>query len=109
MKYRFYKEDNNWYVDIPAFIEGGGEKSDLEMVAGADEFLDYISNNGTEISLNISLDKIDCRATLVLVKAYDGLDGADYVATIKDKTINIWLCAVMLYIFDKYPEHLYIN
>ena len=40
-KFKFYKEDNKWFVDLP---EWEGEKDDLEMVMGADLLLDILSN-----------------------------------------------------------------
>ena len=39
--YKFYKEETGrWYVDLP---EWEGEKAELEMVLGADTFLEILS------------------------------------------------------------------
>jgi hypothetical protein len=32
--YSFYKENQKWYIDFPAYMEHGGAKADLQMVAG---------------------------------------------------------------------------
>lgn len=111
MKYRFYKdEDNRWYVHLPKFIEEGGTKAELEMIAGADEMLDLLSENGNEIMLHISETKRDCRLELRLQKAHEGEGGADYLAINKENyEFPVWLCSVVLYVFNKYPETLYIN
>ena len=50
---RFYKEECMWYADVPGWP---GPKAMLLMVDGADTFLDYLTHNGEEITLNISLD-----------------------------------------------------
>jgi hypothetical protein len=52
---RFIKEVGLWYADLAEFLEQGlGTKNNLLMVDGADTFLDLLSENGEEITLNIS-------------------------------------------------------
>ena len=53
LRMRFYKEEGLWYADVKGWP---GPKRMLLMVDGADTFLDYLSNNGNEISLDLSLD-----------------------------------------------------
>ena len=89
MIFKFYKEDTKWYVDLPKFIEEGGDKADLEMIAGADDMLDMLSSNGDRIELSISLEPIECRAELTLLKAYEGLEGSDYSALINGKKYEV--------------------
>lgn len=38
MELKFYKEEGKWYIDIP----WDGDKSELEMVMGADVLLDEL-------------------------------------------------------------------
>ena len=49
---RFYKEAGMWYADVNGWP---GPKAMLLMVDGADTFLDYLSNNGEEVTLDLSL------------------------------------------------------
>ncbi len=58
-RYRFYKEDNNWFIDMPDYIAAGGEKDDLQMVMGADEFLEFYANGTDEIRMDISERSFD--------------------------------------------------
>jgi len=109
MKYTFYKEeDNRWYVDLPKYIKEGGEKADLEMVLGADELLDMLSNGQDRVTISLSEEEVPCRATLTLVKKYEDGDGADYTAEVGDKKFDCWLCNVMIYVFTYYPKKIYI-
>lgn len=40
----FYKDEyGGWYMDLPEYLEQGGSKGDLAMVAGADTMLDSIA------------------------------------------------------------------
>ena len=44
--HRFYKEEHGgWYIDLPAYLEQGGAKGDLAMVAGADTMLDIMARS----------------------------------------------------------------
>ena len=62
---RFYKENGMWFIDLPEFLEKGlGTKANLLMVAGADELLDILSQNGTEITLQFG-DEIFIEARII--------------------------------------------
>ena len=109
MKFRFYKEeDNNWFVDLPKFIEEGGEKEDLQMISGADYMLDMLSHNGNNIVLHISEEKKECKVHLVLMEETKEA-GANYIAHSDKGDYGVWLCPVVPYVFGKYPQNLYIN
>ena len=43
--FRFYKDEIGWFVDLP---EWTGEKWELQMVAGADLFLEMINSGDDE-------------------------------------------------------------
>ncbi len=123
----FYKEAGIWYADLPAFLEAGlGTKTNLMMVDGSDTFLDYISNNQGEATLQISTDQFD-DSDAVLNKIRIGMNkglldnighalvdyGAYYLVE-KFKGVfldhQLWLCPVTEYVFDGgYPETIYIK
>ena len=109
MKVRFYKEeDNRWYADLPDLINKGIDKSELEMVSGADIMLDILSNKGDNVMLNISEDKKDCKTHLILVEN-GGEAGSNYIASGETGEYEVWLCPILSLVFNKYPENLYIN
>ena len=124
VSFNFYKDvDNRWYVDIPDFP---GTKAELEMVDGADTFLDYVSNNQNHATLKIStipFEGIDAVLNKIgLGINQDLLDqighakvdyGAYYhVDKFKEIAINhqLWLCPVTEYVFEgSYPQTIYIK
>lgn len=54
MVFRFYKqEEGRWFIDLPSFINEGGKQSDLEMVAGADDLLNEIAEDLSEVRLQL--------------------------------------------------------
>jgi hypothetical protein len=123
----FYKENNIWYADLPAFLDAGlGTKANLMMVDGADTFLDYVSNNTKSTTIKLSTVPF-IEADAVLNKLGYGMNsnlleevghayvdhGAYYlVEKFKDQSINhqLWLCPVTEYVFEGgYPQTIYIQ
>ena len=132
LTHAFYKENGIWYIDLPEFLDAGlGTKANLMMVAGADTFLDKISNNGKRVKIEIggefstmqNLNHYDYH----LLKTNYGMDkqlldsvghapvdyGAYYDATkigADEIDHKLWLCPVTEYVFGGYyPEVIYIK
>lgn len=104
--FKFYKEnDGRWYVDLPSWP---GDKDDLEMVAGADKLLDYLSNNANEISLILSTDSFENCDVLNLVQQCGKGGGALYSYNTEKDNI-LWLCDVLKFVFKSFPEKIYIK
>lgn len=111
---RFYKENSEWYADIP---EWEGLKSALQMVLGADTLLDELSNYKEEITLHLTTEVQEIR-NLEGIPAFanhnwDFLIRADYVKTYEGKYYTgynekyIWLCPVTAFVFGEYPQYIY--
>lgn len=123
MIHKFVKEENGiWYIDLPEYIEQGlGSKANLMMVAGADTFLDRLSNNGSEITLQIEAEQFSGYEH-ALVHVHKGMDrellesvghpeveyGGYYIAF--PSMHFLWLCPVTEYVFDgDYPMNIYVR
>lgn len=101
--YRFYKESSKWYVDIANYP---GDKSELEMVMGADLLLDNLSNDGDDISLQFSIEQMPgCHTLRLSEKTTDG--GGYYDNDYMLGPSTIWLCSVTSYVFGFLPELIY--
>lgn len=108
--FRFYKtESNRWYVYLPSWE---GSVADLEMVAGADNMLEYMSEGKNDIKLIISEEFFEGSDLLEFKREADEWgNGAFYIfRTYKSIEINLdmWLCDVTKFIFGKFPKKLYI-
>lgn len=115
MQNKFYKEDNNWYIDLPNYP---GDKSDLAMVMGADTMLDYISDGNDIVMLKISTsdDENPIEYSNKLKYLYDAKDiigeGAFYEMKNydnRDVMLNIWLCDVTKFVFGDFPKVIYFE
>jgi hypothetical protein len=125
---RFYQDpDGRWYIDLPEYIEAGlGNKSNLEMVAGADDLLTNLAAGKSEIVITFSDQPFE-GYTVQLERSSDyGYDppldmeedaGGQYHVVQKTKWYQkkpefqfVWLCPVTLYVFNgEYPKNIYIK
>lgn len=114
---RFYKELDKWYIDLPSYP---GDKADLEMVLGADLFLDHLANLQNEIYLELSTLSVFSRNVLHLIKlANDIGNGAYYECFYYEsnsgfgdlpKYFKMWLCDVTKFVFDgRFPDQIYFK
>lgn len=104
---------SNWYIDLPRFPFN---KAWLAMVAGADTLLDQLSEGGNKITLQIETSPIPYSDGM-LVKEEENLQGTlsgrmykgltGYTESDNSKVESIWLCAVTLWVFWKYPKKIY--
>ena len=108
--FKFYKEYNNrWYVDLP---EWTGSKDELEMIMGADDMLNIISQGEDTILLTISLEPFEESNTLEKIEDTPGIGGAFYLMKSYkglEYNLKLWLCEVTRFVFGIIPENLYIK
>lgn len=98
---RFYKEENGtWWIDLPEYP---GPKSDLQMVAGADDMLDSLSQGKTEVKLDVSEQRMEGFSGIQRVDDIPTLSGRYYYNI--DTELLMWLCDVTLRLFEgRFPE-----
>jgi hypothetical protein len=105
---KFYRTDEGaWFVDLPAYVEGGGDPAELQMVAGADDFLDVLSGGKDVVILQISEQKIG--AVNDVLKRVDEIPtfAGRYYMDMESDTL-MWLCNVTLWVFGgRFPEHIW--
>jgi hypothetical protein len=118
---KFYQEENGrWYIDLPEYIESGvGTKANLEMVAGADTFLSTLAQGERTITIEFTNEHFDGHDVQLIRSSNYGytselIDEAELDAgawyTVKDNNHDLWLCPVVLYLFNNtYPENIFIK
>jgi len=117
---RFYKEDGRWYIDLPEYIDAGGKKGDLQMVAGADTWLEILSENTGDVTIKFSNAKFDdyqdsMAQSLYFAGGWEAQDvspseiddGKWYTTT---SGHNLWLCPVTKFVFwGDYPKVIFYS
>ena len=112
--YRFYKDEYGWFIDLP---EWEGERWDLQMVAGADTFLDLLLQGEIETYVTLSSTPFeDCEMLLFehygRLEAWELGEGAWYVLTSyqgQDYDLKMWLCNVTKFVFGDLPDKIYFK
>lgn len=121
MEIKFYKKNLRWYADLPEYLAAGGEEADCEMVEGADTMLDWLTWNDyvdlKEITVEMT-NTLQSDWDVVLTKqevlGENGEYGCYYKSVIREslnkyKGIKIWLCPVTLFVFNEYPDVIFIS
>lgn len=111
--FKFYKEESGrWYVDLP---EWEGSKDDLEMVMGADSFLEILSQGENEAHVTLSTqsfngsNKLEMKC-LGLIEGVELGSGAWYKLNNYmgiDYDVEMWLCDVTKFVFGDFPKTIY--
>jgi hypothetical protein len=111
--YKFLKEGGEWFIDLPAYLEQGGSKRDLQMVEGADTMLDRIAVNKSEVVLNIERTSFPGADRLQLTERCDPIVGGGYyfLESFEGNPIGstMWLCAVTEFVFSELPDQIFIK
>ena len=108
---KFKKElDGRWFAVLPDWT---GDKSDLEMVLGADTMLEFMSEDNDEVSLFMSEDEFEGADKLEFIRfAVELNNGAHYKLNNYrgiDIEIDMWLCDVTKFVFGSFPKVIYIS
>jgi hypothetical protein len=107
--FRFYKTaQGDWYIDLP---EWTGDREDLQMIQGADEWLDLLSEK-EEVWVTIADVYFETAEFLTLIRLGEpnlGGGGNYFLAQYHQQAVQlkIWLCEVVEFIFNKYPQRIY--
>ena len=108
-KFRFYKEQDNWYVDLPL---DQFTKPELEMVQGCDVMLDMLSGYTEEVMMDVSLFPFEGSELMLLLNKGREEGGAYYtVETVGGEKFGatVWLCSVLFSVYGEYPNTLYFK
>jgi hypothetical protein len=112
--FRFYRDEMGWFVDLP---EWTGTKGDLQMVMGADTFLDILAQSENEVHVILSTTPFENCESLELL--YLGrLEGPEFGEgawyTMRnyiglDFNLKMWLCDVTKFVFGDFPKIIYFK
>jgi hypothetical protein len=112
--YKFYKDEIGWFIDLPEWTH---EKWELQMVMGADKFLDILSRGEDLVYVTMSKEPFeDCE---ILHYHCEGrLEGPEYgegawyfLQEYKgvDYGLEMWLCDVTKFVFGEFPNKIYFK
>jgi len=109
---KFDKEIDGWFVNLP---EWKGSRSDLQMVCGADTWLDIMCQGEWHVWLTVSDEPFVGSNELKLVElnSFNG-ETVDSGASYKLENyigipydLEMWLCDVTKFVFGDFPKKIY--
>ena len=112
---KFEKDpDLKWYVVLPEWQK---ERAALQMVSGADTWLDVLADNEQEVTLTVSSEEFPNATGCLNIlkygnpdKTYEEEAGAWYSVGKYmniERNLNVWLCSVTQFVFGTFPEKIY--
>lgn len=105
----FNRESNGkWYIVLPNWL---GPHASLEMVAGADTFLDTLSYQTSDVCLDVSMEPYEGCSELKRLRRCP-FNGADYILHEHDGKVvdhKMWLCNVTLFVLGRFPHSIYFS
>lgn len=108
--FKFYKNSKSeWYLDLP---EWEGDLDELQMIDGADQWLDLLSNNALSITVWIADENFKGASILTLLHVREenlGGGGDYYLESYQSKKVELklWLCKVTEFVFGNIPQRIY--
>lgn len=102
----FNKEaDNCWYVDIPYPFS----HANLQMVAGADRFLETLARGGRRVTVEFCDHSFDgFEHEWHAVPGHESF-GCTYDVTSPLYSGTAWLCPITIYVLGHFPKDIYIR
>lgn len=111
--YSFFKEGLGWSIDVPQYLEQGGNKASLKMVDGTDEILNLIARGKKQVRIQMDTAPFDGADLLELAELCDAPKGGGYyvMRTCRSKPFNrrMWLCDIVLFVFGDMPQQIYVR
>ena len=81
-------EDGRWFVVLPEY---DGDQDDLEMVDGADSFLDYLTEDGLYVTVDVSLEDPGDDSIVLKLVVHDEIGGTYQVENLSEFKHDVWL------------------
>ena len=100
-------EDGRWFVVLPDY---DGDQEDLEMVDGADTFLDFLTEDGLYVTVDVNLEDAGDDSIVLKLVTHDEIGGTYQVENCDGfSNKDVWLCNVVHYLFGEHPNMLYFK
>lgn len=111
--YKFIKTGQDWYIELPEFLEQGGSIGDLQMIDGADKMLDMMAGNKNSVIVYLAGEQFDGADLLTLTEKCDPyIGGGNYMMKYYEgQEINrsMWLCQVTEFVFGGIPQQIFVK
>lgn len=103
---QFNKLSNRWYAQLDNW---DGDFEELEMVLGADDMLDRLSNGNDYVKCNIFADYVPGNYNVHLTKYDEDDSGAYYTQNVYPEIESVFICNVTKFVLGYFPNDIYLT
>ena len=79
------------------------------MVDDTDLFLNYLTEDGLYVTVDVSLEDTDNYPIVLKLVAHDVIGGTYQVENLEGFNREVWLCNVVHFIYGEHPEIIYFK
>ena len=108
----YYKLGHRWYLDLPEFVQEGGDVEDLERIGAFHDFLEMASEGNDEVVFRMDAEPFD-GADFFEMTGSAGKDSGGYyhVPSFEGKPVDfeLWFNAIVYRQYETPPQRIYFK
>lgn len=108
----YYKIGKSWFLDLPEYLEKGGNVDDLERIGGFHDLLELAANGSNSIVLNYDVEYFE-GADIAELKGLSGENtgGYYYLKQFEGREVDleIWVNKIAYESVTDLPQYIYIK
>jgi hypothetical protein len=108
----YYKFGNCWFLDLPEYIEQGGDEEDLERVGAFHDFLELAALGEDTVVFNLDVEPFDGADSAQLTGSSGGNTGGYYrINSFNDQPVDfeLWFNLVLYINQPELPQKVYFK
>lgn len=108
----YYKFGNRWFLDLPEYIERGGDPDDLERIGAFHDFLEIIAGDKGTVNFLMDNQPFEGADYFELVGSSGGNSGGYYRAHFfngEPMEMELWFNTLLYFSSSEMPEKIYFK
>jgi hypothetical protein len=108
----YYKLGQTWFLDLPEYLEQGGDPDHLERIGSFAEFLDLASGNASTIIFEMDMEPFEGASVFELTGSSGGRTGGYYhLSEYEGKRVDfeLWFNTIIYIRNTELPKRLYLK
>ena len=110
--FTYYKLGRRWYLDLPEYIEQGGNPDDLERIGAFHEFLEFAAKGETTLAFQMDVQPFADADCLELTASTGERSGGYYhLGFFEGQAVDLelWINTVIFFVQPSLPQRIYLK
>jgi hypothetical protein len=108
----YYKFGNRWFIDLPEYVEQGGDAEDLERIGAFHDFLELAAAGETTVIFQMDVQPFEGAEVAELTGTSGGNTGGYYhLSYLEGKPVDVelWFNTILYVDQTELPEKIYFK